>query len=164
MKGIVFSDSHGRPHGMRVVLERHRDADLCFFLGDGVNDMEQIALEFPNVAFLSVVGNCDRYADGYEREATFVMEGRRVLFLHGHTAFVKSGIGGAIAMARRVNADVLLYGHTHEPYEGCETQGDKPLYIMNPGSIGIPYGGRLHYGLIDVRDNGILLSHGTLEE
>ena len=163
MKAVVFSDSHGRARTMRLALLRHRDADICFFLGDGLKDLEKVALDFPNITFLSVAGNCDWYADGVEREALFVMEGRRVLYLHGHTVGVKGGIGAAIAMARRLDADILLYGHTHDPYEGCLTDGEKPLYVMNPGSVGEPYDGRAHYGILDVRDNGILMSHGTID-
>lgn len=163
MKAVVLSDSHGKPHNMRLALRKHPDADICFFLGDGLKDLDKVAWMFPKVAFLTVAGNCDWYTEGLEKEAVFVMEGRRVLYLHGHTAFVKSGIGGAIAMARRLDADVLLYGHTHEPYEGCDTQGEKPLYIMNPGSIGESFDGRPHYGILDIRENGILLSHGTVD-
>ena len=153
MKAVVVSDSHGRVQNMRLALRRHQDADVCFFLGDGLKDLEKVSLDFPSIAFLSVAGNCDWYADGAEKEALFVMEGRRVLYLHGHTVGVKGGIG----------ADVLLYGHTHVPYEGCITDGEKPLYVMNPGSVGETFDGKAHYGILDVRDNGILLSHGTVD-
>lgn len=162
MKAVVFSDSHGKVQYMRRALCRHRNADICFFLGDGLRDLEQIASEFPTVAFLSVAGNCDWYAQGVAKEDVFVMEGRRVLYLHGHTVGVKGGIGAAIAAARRLDADILLYGHTHIPYEGCVTEGEKPLYILNPGSIGEFYEGCAHYGVLEVRENGILLSHGTV--
>jgi predicted phosphodiesterase len=62
----------------------------------------------------------------------------------------------------------VLYGHTHEKL-ACEMTTDndygiklkKPLYVMNPGSIGsYPY----PFGVITVdREGRVLLSHGSLD-
>ena len=58
--------------------------------------------------------------------------GRRLLLMHGHTRFVKSGPGAAVAAAREARADVLLFGHTHDAL--CDLQGN--LWILNPGAAG----------------------------
>ena len=62
---------------------------------------------------------------------------------HGHLYGVKSGYGLAIAHAISRGADILLFGHTHEPYlqrieKGSEVGGrilERELYVFNPGSL-----------------------------
>ena len=51
--------------------------------------------------------------------------------------------------ARENNADILLFGHTHIPFETYEEK----LHIMNPGSLTGIYG---TYGIIDIEKNGIV--------
>ena len=40
MKIIVYSDSHGSLANVLALLEKEKDADFCFFLGDGVNEAQ----------------------------------------------------------------------------------------------------------------------------
>ena len=65
---------------------------------------------------------------------------------HGHTWGVKSGYGAAIARAHKMNADILLFGHTHRAY--CE-QLEDGLWVMNPGAA------RATYGVIEI-DGGVI--------
>ena len=163
MKALIFSDSHGHHEGMRQVLKMHRDADVFFFLGDGLKDLSEIEPDFPTVMFLKVCGNCDWFCGAEtEKEALFTLEGRKILYMHGHTCGVKGGIGRAILEARKQGADAVLFGHTHTPHLECRTDGDKPLYVFNPGSIGRTYGGVRHFGVLEVRENGMLFSHGEV--
>ena len=69
-----------------------------------------------------------------------------ILCTHGHRYGVKSSDGALVERALKVNARILLYGHTHEPV----TRYEDGLYIMNPGSA---RQGR--YGMIDITPNGI---------
>ena len=39
-KILVFSDSHGTTHNMRRAIDMHPDAEVIFFLGDGLSDIE----------------------------------------------------------------------------------------------------------------------------
>jgi predicted phosphodiesterase len=85
--------------------------------------------------------------------------------LHGHTRGVKSGIGEAISAAVQRDADILLFGHTHQPLEKYipvedSTEGEilkKPLRVFNPGSLGSG-----SFGLIDIRGKDVLMSHGSI--
>ena len=59
--------------------------------------------------------------------------------------------------AKENNCNIALFGHTHEKYYSYEDG----LHLFNPGSIGSGYGGA-SYGVINITDKGILLSHGRL--
>ena len=74
---------------------------------------------------------------------------------------MKYGLDGAIKLATEQNADILLFGHTHTPLEKYIPTDEGGFYLFNPGSIGAGYGGA-SYGVINITDKGILLSHGRL--
>ncbi len=168
IKLLVFSDSHGNPAAMQQAIRKHRDAEYVLFLGDGLSDAEALSLSGECPPLLGVIGNCDSFTSPYgllrRTEEAINIEGKRLLLLHGHTAGVKSGVGGLISAARRASADIVLFGHTHLPkeeYIGEEEGG--PLWLFNPGSIGKPYDGPKSYGLLTISEGGILLSHGRIE-
>jgi predicted phosphodiesterase len=52
---------------------------------------------------------------------------------HGHREHVKMGIGGLLAEARKYDAKIALYGHTHRM--DCHQEADG-LWVFNPGSAG----------------------------
>ena len=81
------------------------------------------------------------------------------MMMHGHTHGVKGGYGVAAAYAASQGAGVLIFGHTHLPYEGYLDTRDGRVHLFNPGSIGAS-----SYGVLTVKENGYLLSHGTLSE
>ena len=124
MKAVVFSDSHGDTAAMREALER-----------EAPDQIPQIPLEY-------VCGNCDGFSLA-PAVRLLELRGRRVLMMHGHTHGVKTGYGGAIAAARQVGADILLFGHTHQAYAERLEVG---LWVMNPGSC--QSWGRSTYGVI----------------
>ena len=66
--------------------------------------------------------------------------------MHGHTRRVKSGPMAAIYAARECGADILLFGHTHQPV--VDRSGD--FWVMNPGCIGPSV--RRTYGVITLED------------
>ena len=155
MKILVFSDSHGRSIYMEKAILQHPDAEAAIFLGDGLSDF--LSLPQNTVARLYVRGNCD-----WHPEYSFVpavdsvtLGGRKIVFLHGHTHSVKSGMDSLKSLAMDTGADLLLFGHTHVAIE----QYENGVYYMNPGTIG-GKDAPPTYGIITLRENGILLSHG----
>ena len=58
MRILVISDTHGNFFKFKDVLEKHRDAELVFFLGDGKREYEDICDLFPERKILAVKGNC----------------------------------------------------------------------------------------------------------
>ena len=79
MKILVFSDTHGNVEAMHEVISRHRyDADLVIHLGDHFKDLQSIMLDFPMIAYLGVLGNCDFsfVSHNAKYEGTFTEIGR----------------------------------------------------------------------------------------
>ncbi len=169
---LVLSDSHGRADRLCQVIQNHRSADTVLFLGDGLRDLDLLNPE-DAMRVCAVRGNCDGFSvfsDDLPTERLLRFGSFTVLMMHGHTHDVKSGLGRAAAYAAERGADVLVFGHTHVPVEQYLPEGtrvggvtlSKPLHVLNPGSIGKPMGDRPSYGLIDLTEKGIVLSHGQL--
>lgn len=157
MKILVFSDSHGNSYNIKRAMDMHPNASAAIFLGDGLSDF--LSIPPNNAARLYVRGNCD-----WHPEYSFIpavdsvtIDGKKIVFLHGHTHSAKSGMEALRSLAEDRGAHILLFGHTHV---ACE-QYENGIYYMNPGTIG----GREApptYGIITLRENGILLSHGKI--
>lgn len=157
MKCLVFSDSHGDSRNMREALARNPDAEVVFFLGDGLYDADTVSTGDRTRAWLAVAGNCDldRSFRGTHAVKTDAinLEGYRIVFTHGDLYGAKYGMGGLLRLAGEQSASVVLFGHTHEP---CEVY-ENGVYLFNPGSIG---GGS--FGVMTVTASGVLLSHGRI--
>ena len=143
MRILVLSDSHGRVDNMVQCVER-TEPDHILHLGDCVRDAELLERQFPAIPMTTVPGNCD-YGNPDEPEKLIELGGKRILMMHGHTRGVKYDLQRAVYAAREYGADVLLFGHTHQPL----VDYDGTLYVMNPGTVG----GRGHnvtYGIITI--------------
>ncbi len=171
MDFLVFSDSHGKMNNICEAFSRQvRRPDAIMFLGDGIRDVSYC--EFGDIPVYSVGGNCDSLylsAGLCKSEMIITLGGKRILLTHGHACSVKHGLAGLVAEARKKEIDIALFGHTHEPLAKQLPAGeteygvilDKPLYLMNPGSIG-DYSSP-SFGCITVdREGRVLMSHGNL--
>ena len=170
MKILVFSDSHNRNQYMKKAIDLHRESgiDCIFHLGDGHSDLEELKLDIP---IMFVDGNCDEYSYSFLekknviREKSINLGGFNFLLTHGHGYNVKWSLDYAVSVAKRNNADVLLFGHTHNRYNKYLSPEDgegKGLYVFNPGSISRPRDYSYSYGFIEIQGSNILLSHGTV--
>lgn len=172
MKILVFSDSHQRNNYMKAAIDMHKavgNIDCIFHLGDGVKDLEYLS---PQIPVCYVDGNYEEYITSYlarkslKSETVIELAGYRFFLTHGHRYRVKDGLESLIEAAKRNNADVAVFGHTHEQYYEYippnvdETHG---LYLFNPGSISRPRDNVFSYGLIEIRDNNILISHASIQ-
>ena len=168
MKLLVLSDSHGASANILRVLRTHPDADAAIFLGDGAADFMGRRDTYPSIAFLAVAGNCDIGAGvtmGLRATEEITLEGKRIFFCHGHTYGVKGGLGNLISAARCRDADIVLFGHTHQPLERYIPEDDegRALYLVNPGSVGGVSVPEATYAIITIDDTGnVLISHGRL--
>ena len=148
MKILVFSDSHRSLSGMYAAIDLHRPQQVIH-LGDMISDAEEVAEHYPKLPFCMVPGNCDGWMISVPLKKQITLESKSILLSHGHRWEVKSGYSLAIADARAVGADILLFGHTHNPL--CE-QLEDGLWMMNPGAA------RSSYGLIEIEDGTISCS------
>ena len=130
MKILVLSDSHGNLTNMLQTVEITHP-DMIFHLGDGWRDAFSLQEHFPSIPFELVAGNCDLGCD-IAREKLLSIQNHRLLLCHGHTLGVKSGLLRARYAAQEHHADILLFGHTHEPFIDYLEN----TWLFNPGSIG----------------------------
>ena len=130
---------------MYAALELHQPQQVIH-LGDMMDDAEQVAEHYPKLPFCMVPGNCDGWMISAPVKKQISLAGKSILLSHGHRWGVKSGYEAAIADALAVNADILLFGHTHIPL--CR-QLEDGLWMMNPGPA------RFSYGLIEIEAGNI---------
>ncbi|MDD6967940.1 MAG: metallophosphoesterase [Firmicutes bacterium] len=145
MKILVFSDSHSSRRFMRQCVDVLQP-DGIIHLGDMVQDGEVLSEEYPQLPYYQVAGNCDRgrVVPGFPEIRVEELGGVRIYMTHGHLQGVKLYLDKLILDAQRCRADVILYGHTHEPDCRRLPEGQ---WIMNPGSAG--YGGTAGLILIE---------------
>lgn len=146
MRVLVVSDVHGDFRRLCEAIEQQPTAKTVIFLGDGLRQAEDAADRYPDRVFYMVPGNCDFGSDAIPvRQET--VGGKRFYFTHGHRHDVKYTLYRLELAAREAEADIALFGHTHQPYE----EYVDGLYLFNPGSLG--RGGT--YGYVDIEGGGI---------
>lgn len=162
MKCLVFSDSHGADYLIKEVLSMHGDAEAVFFLGDGLREIDTLAEGYPEKFWVAVRGNCDFYSFFKGRPAekleTLSLGGYKIAVTHGDLYGVKYGSAGLIKLARDTDSDIVLFGHTHAPFESYISEYEKPFYLFNPGSISLSSGS---YGIMTLTD-APFFSHGEI--
>ena len=143
MKIIVCSDSHGNYYGLQELIDRENPR-YVYFLGDGERDWDHVDLPW-NTTFAAVSGNCDFMS----MEPPFrksVLGGKRIFMTHGHLYGAKQGIHGLVQQAKQFDADLVMYGHTHQ--QKLDQIGDT-LYLC-PGSMN---SGEKRYAVVTITDN-----------
>ena len=129
MKILVLSDSHHITGYMLRAVEQIRP-DVIIHLGDRISDARKLQSLHPEPEYHMVCGNCDPEAED-DMEQLLTLGGARVFLTHGHRYGVKSGLQMLIDKARRSEADVALFGHTH-----IALLRQLPgLWLMNPGQM-----------------------------
>ncbi len=147
MKALVFSDSHGHTSSMCAAIERETP-DIVFHLGDGWQDIMTVMCGYPELPLYQVTGNCDWGQRGPD-QLELNWAGLKLFLCHGHRYGVKTGLDVLTAYGVSREADVVLFGHTHQPL----AQQRSGIWIFNPGSIGT--GWRPSYGLLTAEQDKI---------
>ena len=148
-KILVMSDTHGNYAMIAKAVRRFEDVDIIVHLGDYVRDAEMIR-KLTDVKVYAVRGNCDLSAAA-KSEITFRADGKKILAVHGHKFNVKTSLLRLGLYALEKEADVALFGHTHDPAE-YYFQG---VLMYNPGSLGEPRGRAPSVGIVTI-DNGMV--------
>lgn len=147
MRILVVSDTHGNYPAALVILEQSA-AQLLVHLGDEVDDARTIEplLEIP---LLKVAGNCDHGATE-PREIVVVIAGKRVFITHGDRYRVKLGLESLKRKAAELQAEVVLFGHTHIP----GVWNEDGVLLVNPGTL--MAGSSLQsYALLTITDEAV---------
>lgn len=148
MRLLITSDTHRDTNSLEKSIKEQPKAEIVIHLGDIVDDVEIVKYKFPQKMFIQVKGNCDFNSD-LPLYKDFTLENTKFFITHGHIYNVKFDINSVCMAAREKNANILLFGHTHIPFETYEEN----LHIMNPGSL---TGINGTYGIIDIEKNGIV--------
>ena len=132
MKVLVMSDSHSTLRLMRKCIEKYKPHHVVH-LGDLYEDAQAMQEENPHIRFHMVPGNCDAYHIRNREPAVlcYDIDGVRLLMTHGHLHGVKSDLSRLLSYAREMNAQGVLFGHTHSKLCYRESDG---LWVVNPGS------------------------------
>lgn len=163
MEILICSDSHGNTDNLLRLVEDHPSATHLFFCGDGLRDLSVLEEVFPRLVVVPVCGNCDGFSLHHDTPTERMVElcGVKILLMHGHTHGVKGGgTERLFCYAAARGADVLIFGHTHLPFEENSEMEGKRIYLFNPGSIGKREIFGYSYGVLTIKENGFLLSHG----
>lgn len=145
MRILVISDTHGRHDYLYRLLAEDGDFERILHLGDAEGGEEEICRAAPcPIEF--VRGNADSFSDAADSRIITVQT-HRIWMTHGHTDAVSRGIDRVVVRGCQMKADLILFGHTHQPF----LEKHPGFTVLNPGSISFP------------RPLGKIPSYGVLE-
>ncbi|WP_054710465.1 YfcE family phosphodiesterase [Bacillus sp. JCM 19041] len=109
MNILIVSDSHGWKKELLEIIDQKRDSvDQIVHVGDSELDVDDQVL----IGSQAVAGNCDLFA-AFPTELHLEWNGIPVYITHGHHHGVKNDLGELISCAKRSEAKIAVYGHTH---------------------------------------------------
>lgn len=160
MKAVILSDTHGNLTWAKAVLEAFPEAQTVFFLGDLVEDGEELQRQFPQKKFHVVAGNNDWHSTA-PLEQDVLWGGRKFSLTHGHPFHLHSGLLRLSFWGRQRGADVVLFGHTHT--QCLEREGT--MLFCNPGSASLPRSSKEPtFALAQVENGDLTITCYTLWE
>ena len=152
-KVIVMSDTHGNQKYLRRVLEQENSYDYIFHLGDYFEDMDENPDLFENAILRRVPGIFNkRYLSGSLLKTELVeLLNWRFLLVH----YIND------AIKYKNEADIILFGHTHNPYYSQ----NENTHLINPGHLKKSHhrGSDASYLVMEVESEKINLSYKTLK-
>jgi putative phosphoesterase len=152
MKILVISDTHGDTNKAEEVIKANNGTDMVIHLGDYFRDAQKLSGLFPDIHFEYIYGNSDFMTDNVPAEKVLELCGKRIFITHGHRYSVKWDYYKLFKKAEELNADIVLFGHTHIP--DMAKKGKR--YVLNPGSTSDPRSNKDEsYAVIEIK-NGIL--------
>jgi len=135
MKIGITGDTHGHIQAMRQLLSVVEPVDYWLHTGDYSQDARFLAAE-TNLPVLAVAGNCDKPVGVANLDEFIILEGSRIWLTHGHRYMKGYKIEELVWWARKLEADIVVFGHTHVPL--IKWFGD--TLLINPGSPILPRG------------------------
>ena len=151
MRILVISDTHGDVYTLRKAVNSQPTAEVIIHCGDGDEQVQFLKDNYKDKMIVGVRGNCDWYSFLPSKEIISVC-GKKIFITHGHLYNAKLTMYQLVCAAREAQADILLFGHTHQ----AVTDYEDGLHIMNPGSC---HGYGASYGYIDITDKGEIVTN-----
>ena len=133
-QALIFSDSHGNIYEALKVIERYKGIDAVFHAGDIEGEEDRLRNAIPGQVCI-VRGNCDVFRTGMLPEKLCVpFGGKKIAICHGHRYLNHGNVDLLKYMAKEMDADMVIFGHTHVPFLECSSD----MIVVNPGSIAKP--------------------------
>lgn len=158
MRILIISDTHGNLGNLFKAFDAAGKCDAIIHLGDGEEDTLFLSDLAEDCRILKVAGNCDPYSEA-PRELWCQWENLKIFICHGDHFGVKAGLGRLAAYGKANQADIVLYGHTHQ------ARSDKvgELHLLNPGTLS----GRaafLSYAILELENGSFKASIHRLQD
>ena len=125
----LVSDSHGRGDTLKAAAGRMEGCEGLCHLGDLVPDGQRMS-QMLGLPLYGVRGNCDGWENAPE-EMVLNVAGHKLLLCHGHRYGVKESLTRLYLRGQEAGADIVLYGHTHQP----RVDRNGPMMLINPGAL-----------------------------
>lgn len=150
MRIVIFSDTHGSINNALTTVKKFGKFDAMIHAGDHYIDAINIASHL-KIPFYAVVGNCDTPHTGPE-ELIITHNGCKIYITHGHLYQTKNTLQPLVYRAREINANVVVFGHTHVPLNIRKDD----ILLFNPGSTTRPPSGfKPAFGILTVDYNKV---------
>jgi hypothetical protein len=149
LRFLIVSDTHGRYERLFKLIKKTGPYDGLIHCGDAQLSRKSLEQHIGCPLYI-VKGNCDTDVNLPLREE-IILEGHKILIVHGHRENVKWDLQNLWYTADEVNAEIVFYGHTHEI--DSTHLGDH--WFVNPGSLELPRGTKPSYAVMTL-ENGKL--------
>ncbi|MDO9629341.1 MAG: YfcE family phosphodiesterase [Acholeplasmataceae bacterium] len=127
MKLLITSDVHGDLSSLAEIIKRHPDVDYHLNAGDMCIEPKI----YEKYHIITVKGNND-FGVNLPWFRLLDFEGIKILLTHGHMEFVKFGLDRLKLKTKIHEANIVIFGHTHERY----LMVDEDIMFINPGALG----------------------------
>ncbi len=152
MKILVLSDTHGDTNKAEEAIRSNKEIGLIIHLGDYFRDAQKLSNIFPQIPIEYIYGNSDFMIEDVPAEKMLEINGKRIFITHGHRYSVKWDYDKLYKKAEEMNADLLLFGHTHIP----DLIERGKYCVLNPGSTSDPRDdSNESYAIIEIEDGKI---------
>ena len=126
----IISDTHIPMRTQSIpkkVFDIFKDVDMILHSGD--IEVRSVIEELEEIApVIAVHGNCDPYV-GYNTHEVIEVEDIKIGLTHG-VVYPKGDTQQLYYLARELDVDILVSGHTHRPL--IKQEGE--ILLLNPGS------------------------------
>ncbi|MEE1047632.1 MAG: YfcE family phosphodiesterase [Clostridia bacterium] len=130
MKALIMSDSHKAFSAVCSVIDANPDINMIIHAGDVHRDVEDIMDAYPMIPCAYVLGNNDFSVWDVPYDRFFEWGGKKIFLTHGHNYGVKLSPARVVKEAKKLGADICIFGHTHTKYFD-----DNDIIVINPGSV-----------------------------
>ncbi len=128
------------------------DVAAWIHCGDYCDDGEDLAI-YTGVPVYAVLGNNDYMAHTNDPECRCVtVGGIRIVAIHGCQWYGERRWQKLVELGCQNQADLVAFGHTHRRF----VKMDGAMWVVNPGSLGLPRDGRKGtYAIVSI-DDGVI--------